>query len=121
MFSRRGVRARDVQHALARGADSNSADTCRRLLLPLERADADRNSRLSDTLRTYYACGGSVSKTAEALFLHRNSVRYRLDRVRALLGADIDHPEISAVLLAAFAVSAARAATEVRDEAQRAQ
>ena len=121
MFSRRGVRARDVLHALARGADSGSADTCRRLLLPLERADADRNSRLSDTLRTYYACGGSVSKTAEALFLHRNSVRYRLDRVRALLGADIDHPEIVAVLLAEFAVSAAHEVIEARDETQRAQ
>jgi DNA-binding PucR family transcriptional regulator len=121
VFSKRGVRAGDVLRALARGADSDSADTCRRLLLPLERADADRNSRLGDTLRTYYVCGGSVSKTAEALFLHRNSVRYRLDRVRALLGADIDHPEIAAVLLAAFAVSAAHQVTEARDEAQRAQ
>ncbi len=121
MFSKRGVRARDVMRMLARGLDSESADTCRRLLLPLARADADRNSRLADTLRTYYACGGSVSKTAEALFLHRNSVRYRLDRVRSLLGADIDHPEIAAVLLAAFAVCATDETTEVRDEAQRAQ
>jgi DNA-binding PucR family transcriptional regulator len=121
VFSRRGVCARDVLHALARGVDSDFADTCRRLLLPLARADADRNSRLGDTLRSYYACGGSVSKTAEALFLHRNSVRYRLDRVRALLGADIDHPEIAAVLLAAFAVCETIQKAEVRDEVKRAQ
>lgn len=120
MFSKRGIAARDLLDGLALGADSASADACRRILLPLDRADADRNSRLRDTLRAYYACGASVSKTAEALFLHRNSVRYRLDRVRALLGADIDHPEIAAALLVAFALSASdREST--RDEAQRAQ
>ncbi len=121
MFSKRGLFACDVLAELARGANAGAADTCRRLLVPLDRADADRNSRLRHTLRAYYACGGSVSKTAETLFLHRNSVRYRLDRVRALLGADIDHPEIAAVLLAAFAVSKHQTIVEVHDEAQRAQ
>jgi DNA-binding PucR family transcriptional regulator len=120
MFSRSGFAANDALRAVAASADAAAAGVCRRLLLPLMRADEERSSRLLDTLRTYYACGASVAKTAEKLFLHRNSVRYRLDRVRALLGADIDHPEVAAALLAAFAV--AQAALPNRDgrEAQRA-
>jgi DNA-binding PucR family transcriptional regulator len=109
---------RDISSAAA--LDPALVDRCRRLLAPLERADAQRGSKLLATLIAYYACGGSVAQAAEALFLHRNSVRYRLDHIRALLGLDIDHPEASAVILAASAVTEA-AAREATHEAQRAQ
>lgn len=104
----------DTFAAMAAGTarDEAALAACRRLLLPLRRADAEHGSRLEATLRAYYACGASVSLTAQTLFLHRNSVRYRLDRVRALLGADIDHPEVSATLLMALAVDAAAARHE---------
>jgi DNA-binding PucR family transcriptional regulator len=120
MFSRSGFAANDALRAVAASADAAAAGVCRRLLLPLMRADEERSSRLLDTLRTYYECGASVAKTAEKLFLHRNSVRYRLDRVRALLGADIDHPEVAAALLAAFAVAQAALPNRDSREAQRA-
>ena len=108
--------------AAAAARDPLAVDESRRRLLPLRRADAERGSDLELTLRTYYECGASVSQTAQALFLHRNSVRYRLDRVRALLGADIDDPQVSAVLLVAFAIDAARRAlTDESHAAQRAQ
>ncbi|HME82918.1 MAG TPA: helix-turn-helix domain-containing protein [Candidatus Eremiobacteraceae bacterium] len=117
-------RLRPAQDVLARAAaaaarDPAALDACRRLLAPLRRADEQRGSDLEKTLRAYYACGASVSGCAEALFLHRNSVRYRLDRVRALFGADIDHPDISTRLCAAFAID--DAARGVSHEAQRAQ
>jgi len=108
--------------AAAAARDPLAVEECRRRLLPLRRADAERGSDLELTLRTYYECGASVSQTAQALFLHRNSVRYRLDRVRALLGADIDDPQASAALLVAFAIDAARRAlTDENHAAQRAQ
>jgi DNA-binding PucR family transcriptional regulator len=95
---------------------------CRRLLSPLRRSDTEHGGCLEATLRAYYACGASVSQTAHALFLHRNSVRYRLDRIRALLGPDIDHPEVSAALLMALAADASAAPLEeVNHAAQRAQ
>lgn len=120
MFSRSGFAANDALRAVAASADSAAAGVCSRLLLPLIRADEERSSRLLDTLRAYYACGASVAKTAEKLFLHRNSVRYRLDRVRALLGADIDHPEVAAALLAAFAVAETALPNRESREAKRA-
>jgi DNA-binding PucR family transcriptional regulator len=117
---------RDPQDTLALSAaagarDAGTLDACRRLLLPLRRADAERGGDLEKTLRSYYECGCSVSKTAEALFLHRNSVRYRLDRVRALLGAQLEHPHTSAALIAAFAIDAAATQDEVRHAAERTQ
>jgi purine catabolism regulator len=120
MFSRSGFAAVDALRAVAASADAAASGVCSRLLLPLIRADEERSSRLLDTLRAYYACGASVAKTAEKLFLHRNSVRYRLDRVRALLGADIDHPEVAAALLTAFAVAETALPHREHHEAQRA-
>jgi len=67
----------------------------------VEREDRERGHNLMQTLQTYYECGLRVDKTAERMFLHRNSVRYRLDRVRSLLRCDIDDPQtISACVLA---------------------
>lgn len=107
--------------AAAAARDQGVVDACRRLVLAIRRADADRGCDLERTLRTYYECGASVSATADALFLHRNSVRYRLDNIRMLLGVDLDHPQISNALLTAFAIDEAAAATrEDPHEAQRA-
>ena len=107
--------------AAAAAADPAALDACRQLLIGLRRADAERGSDLEKTLRTYYECGASVSAAAEALFLHRNSVRYRLDRVRALVGGELEHPRISAAFMVAFAIDDAGHTQTAGDEAQRAQ
>jgi DNA-binding PucR family transcriptional regulator len=92
---------------VARVAASAAADSAlnaagARLLAPLLSADRMRGSDLLATLRCYYKCGGSVIKTAQAMFLHRNSVRYRLDRVRSLLQLNIDLPHNAAALIVAI-------------------
>jgi DNA-binding PucR family transcriptional regulator len=87
------------------GCDPDVKEQCRRILMPLAREDAERRSDLTATLRAYYACGARIDKTAEKLFLHRNSVRYRLDRVVALLRLDIDAPAVMAAILFALAVT----------------
>jgi DNA-binding PucR family transcriptional regulator len=89
-------------HAVAT-ADPSAAELARLLLMPLEREDGERGNNLTPTLRAYYACGARVDKTADALFLHRNSVRYRLDRIRSLTGLDIDQPHVIAALTVALA------------------
>lgn len=40
-------------------------------------------------LRTWIDCGCSTQRTAEQLFLHRNTVDYHLRRISGLLGADL--------------------------------
>jgi len=86
-------------------ADQASIDLARLLLAPLAREDDERGNNLLATLRAYYECGARVDWTADRLFLHRNSVRYRLDRVRSLLGMNIDQPQAIAALVLALECS----------------
>ena len=58
---------------------------------PLLDAKNRNREQLLETLQAYLATG-SVKDAATALNLHRHTVLYRLDKLRDLLGADIDAP-----------------------------
>lgn len=90
-------RVRDIA-----AADPVATALSESLVAPLVREDGERGNNLVATLRAYYACGARVDKTADRLFLHRNSVRYRLDRVRSLLALDIDQPHVITALTIAL-------------------
>ncbi|MDN5853399.1 MAG: helix-turn-helix domain-containing protein, partial [Actinomycetia bacterium] len=47
------------------------------------------DSPLLTTLATYLEVGGSVNETAERLFVHRNTVRYRLGQIESLTGKSL--------------------------------
>ena len=55
---------------------------------PLRDYDERRNTALVETLRTYLDSGLSVTRSAQALSVHANTVVYRLDRIRDLTGRD---------------------------------
>ncbi|GAT69627.1 diguanylate phosphodiesterase [Planomonospora sphaerica] len=55
--------------------------------------DARRGTSLVGTLTAYFGTGGSLSRTAEALHIHVNTVTQRLDRIGRLLGAGWQEPE----------------------------
>jgi sugar diacid utilization regulator len=63
------------------------------VLGPLLTYDRQRRSELVQTLEAYLDAGNSPSETAVRLHLHRNTVLYRLRRIRELLGRDPDDPE----------------------------
>lgn len=48
--------------------------------------DDEAMARLRETLSTYLSCGGNVEQTATTLFVHKNTIRYRLGQVEDLLG-----------------------------------
>ena len=58
---------------------------------PLLLSDSDRE--LIHTLEVYFANNGNLSKTAEALFIHRNTLIYRMGRIAAITDLDLDNPE----------------------------
>lgn len=59
------------------------------LLEPLARLRrADRDGQLLATLRSWFAEDASPQACAEALGLHRNGLRHRLERIQALTGRD---------------------------------
>ncbi|HEY0530544.1 MAG TPA: PucR family transcriptional regulator [Actinoplanes sp.] len=59
-----------------------------RLLEPLLRSDRDRRTHYVPTLRAFLAHDASLVDTARAQYLHVNTVRHRLERVRDLTGCN---------------------------------
>jgi sugar diacid utilization regulator len=55
--------------------------------------DAARGADLVRTLTLYLAHGGGYEVTAEALIVHRNTLKYRLQRIRQISGLDLGDPE----------------------------
>ncbi|MEU6578066.1 PucR family transcriptional regulator [Streptomyces sp. NPDC046805] len=93
------ARARATRAALVRHGDRPGLDD----LVP--QAEAEAHARvllapiaavpaLADTLRTWLSLHGSWDRTAVALTVHRNTVRQRIARCAALLGADLDDPDV---------------------------
>lgn len=64
------------------------ADMAHEALSPLRTFDAAHGSELMTTLESYLTNNGSVAAVAEALTLHRNTVRYRLAQITDLTGYD---------------------------------
>lgn len=64
------------------------------ILGPLQAADAAGGTAYMDFLRTWLNCGCSTRRTAEQLFLHRNTVEYHLRRIGALLHMDMSDMEV---------------------------
>jgi DNA-binding PucR family transcriptional regulator len=55
--------------------------------------DCDRNEWLRETLREFLARNRSYAATAEALFLHRNTIQYRVGQAMERCGHSLDDPE----------------------------
>ncbi len=59
-------------------------------LAQLMEYDREHDGELVDTLRAFFANHGNLSRTAEQLILHRNTVSYRLERISQLSGLDLE-------------------------------
>lgn len=55
--------------------------------------DEIQNQELLDTLAMYYETGASLDKTAENLFTHKNTIKYRLSRIQEKTGLSLKQPD----------------------------
>ena len=65
----------------------------RRTLGPVLDYDAERDTRLVETLEAWLDAGGGLREAADALHVHANTVTQRLDRVGRLLGPEWRDPQ----------------------------
>jgi hypothetical protein len=72
------------------------------LLGPLLDYDQEHGTELVRTLRVFLDCSGSWTKAADAIFVHVNSLRYRIRRVEELTGRDLGSLADQAALLLAL-------------------
>ena len=68
----------------------------------LEEADRElsqiQDTEILETLREYLEHNGSVQDAADALFIHRNTVNYRIQKCRNLLDLDAPHQKLKLLL-----------------------
>ena len=85
--------------ALLRGlAEDPALEPFGALISPLREHDRARGSDLVRTLKTYFAAGTNASEAADRLFLHRNSMLYRLERIQKLTGLDLKDDRVALAL-----------------------
>lgn len=65
-------------------------DYCNAKLKKLEMYDNTNGSFLIDTLLNYYMCGFNIGKTAQMMYVHRNSLQYRLKKIEEILEISLD-------------------------------
>jgi purine catabolism regulator len=75
------------------GASEYLMEFAYELLGPVLEMDRTKGTEYLRTLDRYYATGGSLKATADSLYCHVNTVRYRLERIRELLPYELDSPE----------------------------
>ena len=51
--------------------------------------DSDSEKELLQTIKTYFELGMNIQKTAKVLYIHRNTVLYRLNKLKEQYGFDI--------------------------------
>jgi PucR C-terminal helix-turn-helix domain len=117
---RRALRARDLnvaddveivdteQHLveLVLTADREAADDLRRqALAPLAHLRPNTAERLADTLRSWVLHQGQRDAVAADLFVHAQTVRYRMTQLRELYGDRLNEPSTILELTVALGVS----------------
>ena len=60
---------------------------------PLVEYDRKHRSTLVETIAAYFAHHGNISQTAESLFIHRNTLLYRLERIQELTKHDLEQAD----------------------------
>ncbi|MGN0347478.1 MAG: PucR family transcriptional regulator [Lachnospiraceae bacterium] len=63
---------------------------CNQKLRKLEEYDNANGTFLIDTILAYYLNGFNLSKTADYLYVHRNTLHYRFSKITELLGFEMD-------------------------------
>ena len=68
----------------------------------LSAADKGGALNLSATLRAYLEHDRNLTRTAQALFIHKNTLLYRLGRIREIIESDLDDPDERLLLRLSF-------------------
>ncbi len=65
---------------------------------PLAEYDEQHRGSLVKTIDAYFAHHGNVSQTAESLFVHRNTLLYRMERIQELTEQDLNNSDMRLAL-----------------------
>ena len=90
---------------LVLGADREAADDLRRqALAPLDQLRPNTAERLAETLRSWLLHQGQRDAVAADLFVHAQTVRYRMTQIRELYGERLNDPQTVLELIVALSI-----------------
>ena len=75
---------------------------CHEKLLQLKYQDESTGTQLYETLRVYLQNNQSATKTAAALYIHRSTLLYRIEKIEAALKSDLTDPDELLYLMLSF-------------------
>ncbi|GFZ87662.1 purine catabolism regulatory protein [Paenibacillus marchantiophytorum] len=78
----------EFAHLFQHVSASMMEDYCAKTLRPLLEKDAEYSQEMIRTLEVFIRNDGQVSEAAKQLFIHRNTVTYRLEKISDLLQVD---------------------------------
>jgi len=88
-FSELGIYRMLLQFAHSQDPNEFFCDALQRLLEYDQQADKE----LVKTLAAFLECNGNLTETSDRLFIHRNTLKYRLERIRDITQIDLDDSE----------------------------
>ena len=104
-----------VYHALEMCSGSiDLRELCHAAVLKLERYDRKNGTAYMGTLHAYLAAGQNISEAAEALYIHRNTLAKRLEKMNDIIHVDLEDRETVFHLLFSLRVIEYYGATRMR-------
>ncbi len=73
------------------GLQSELIEFCSDTIKPLIEYDKVNNSELIKTLKTYFECDGNMKKISEKMYMHYNTIIYRVQQIKDITGLDLEN------------------------------
>lgn len=77
---------------------------CHSAIILLRDYDLAHETNLLESLRVYLTHNRSIGESAAALYIHRNTMNYRITRIHEMTGLDMSDPDVFCHLLFSFYV-----------------
>lgn len=84
------------------GSKENMLQFCHSAIILLRDYDRAHETDLLESLRVYLTHNRSIGESAAALYIHRNTMNYRIARINELTGVDLSDPDVFCHLLFSF-------------------
>ncbi|MBV7389747.1 PucR family transcriptional regulator [Enterococcus alishanensis] len=94
----------DLLRRVTLSSEDNLRDFCHPAVQKLREYDYFHQTTFSLTLKTYLDQAGSLKMTAAKLFIHRNTLLYRMDRIKELLAIDLEDPNLRFHLMVSYKI-----------------
>ena len=91
-----------LAHILSFFKNENIPLLCHPSLIFLKQFDDDNGTPFFNTLLAYLENERSLVKTAQVLYIHRNTLVYRMEKINSLLKLDLDNPDLRLHLLFSY-------------------